>query len=210
MQEHGSRVQEGGERLMLPLHPSAAAISISERENYSREVTGSFDEPISHPSPPARKHLESFSMTFPPVQLVGSLLGIPVSIRHCLWLFWSLTGFLPGIRSKVGVIPCLTLTLSSISSLSSSFSSYVCSQIPSYLLVLFSTEGGRLSAPPSEHGHSPAHAEHQWTGDTLLTPGEQLQPVNTFLSSLILLRSRGEQVYAATSSPGTRGKLASS
>lgn len=50
MQEHDSRVQEGGERLVLTLHPSAVATSISERENYSREVTGSFDEPISHPS----------------------------------------------------------------------------------------------------------------------------------------------------------------
>lgn len=142
-------------------------------------------------------------MTFPPVQLLGSLLGITVSILHCLWLFWSLTSYLPGIRSKAGVIPCLTLTLSSISSLSSSFSSSVCSPIPSYLLALFRTEGGRLSAPPIECGHSPAHAEHQWTGDTLSTPGEQLQPVNAFLSSLILVRSRGEQVCDATSSPGT-------
>lgn len=203
MKECDSRVQEGGEGLVLPLHPSAAATSIPERENYSREVTGSFDEPISHPSPPARKHLESFSMTFPPAQLVDSLLGITVSILHCLWLFWSLTGFLLGIKSKAGVIPCLTLTLSSISSLSSSFSSSVCALIPSYLLVLFRTEGGRLSPPPSEHGHAPAHAEHQWTGDTLSTPGEQLQPVNRFLSSLLLVRSRGEQVSDATSSPGT-------
>lgn len=200
---HDSRVQESGDGFVLPLHPSAAAISISERENYSREVTGSFDEPISHPIPPARKHLESFSMTFPLAQLVGSLLGITVSILHCPWLFWSLTGFPPGIRSKAGVIPYLTLTLSSISSLSSSFSSSVCSLIPGYLLVLFRTEGGRLSPHPNEHGHSPAHAEHQWSGDTLSTLGEQLQPVNTFLSSLVLVRSQGEQVSDVTSSPGT-------
>lgn len=146
---------------MLPLHSSAAATSISERENYSREVTGSFDDSISYPSPPARRHLESFSMTFPPAQLVGSLLGITASILHSLWLFWCLTGFLPGIRSKAGVIPCLTLTLSSISCLSYSFSSSVSSLIPSYLLVLFGTEGGRFSPHPSEHGHSPAHAGHQ-------------------------------------------------
>lgn len=182
-------MQEGGEGLELPLHASTAATSISERENYSREVTGSFDVPISHPSPPARKHLESFSVTFPPAQLVASFLGITVSILHCLWLFWSLTGFPPGIRSKAGVISCLTLTFSSISSLSSSFLSSVCSLIPSYLLVLFRTEGGRLSPPPREHGHSPAPAEHQWTRDTLSTPREQLQPVNTFLSSLILVKS---------------------
>lgn len=116
---------------------------------------------------------------------------------------WSLTGFLPGIRSKARVIPCLTPTLSSISSSSSSFSSSVCSLIPSYLLVLFRPEGGRLSPHASEHGHSPAHAEHQWSGDPLSTLGEQLQPVNTFLSSLTLVMSQGGQVSDAASSPGT-------
>lgn len=86
------RVQEGGEGLVLPLHPSAAATSISERENYSREVTGSFEELISHPSPPARKHLESFSTTVPSSTTGWFLAGdhsehpaLPVAVLVSLW-----------------------------------------------------------------------------------------------------------------------------
>ena len=85
--EHDSTAQAGGEGVVLPLRPSAAAMCVSERRDYSREVTGSFDEPISHPSPPARKHLESCSMTFLPARLADFLLGTTVSIPHYLWLF---------------------------------------------------------------------------------------------------------------------------
>lgn len=85
--EHDGAAQAGGEGVVLPLCPSAAAVCISERRNRSREVTGTFDEPISHPSPPARKHLQSCGVTFPPDRLAGSLLGTTVSIPHCLWLF---------------------------------------------------------------------------------------------------------------------------
>lgn len=85
--EPDGTARAGGERAVLPLCPSAAAPCVSERRDYSGEVTGSFDEPISHPSPPARKHLESCSVTFPPARLADSLLATTVRIPRRLWPF---------------------------------------------------------------------------------------------------------------------------
>jgi len=146
--EHDGAAQASGEGAVPPLRLSAAATCVSGRRDYSREVTGSFDELISHPSPPVRKHLESCSVTFPPVRLAGSLLGTTVSIPHCLRLlvpYWSPAWN----QSKAGETPCLTLTPSSISSLPSSFSLSVGALIPSYLLALFSPQRRRFSLPPS-------------------------------------------------------------
>lgn len=146
-------------------------------------VPGRFDELISHPSPPARKHLESCSMTFPPAQLAGSWLGTTVSIPHCLWPFGlSLVSCLgTDVRQEQSHLdPQLHLIFAFLLL-------FVCLCLDPKFPSLFRTERGRLSLPPGEHGHSPACAEQQWTGDTAATPRQEIQLVNPFLSSLILM-----------------------